>query len=31
MSMEPRPEPGPVLHRNMTALVEPLTTLTAEG
>jgi AcrR family transcriptional regulator len=31
MSMEPRPEPGPVLHRNMTALVEPLTTVTAEG
>lgn len=29
MSMEPRPEPGPVLHRNMTALVGPLTTVTA--
>jgi AcrR family transcriptional regulator len=28
MTMEPRPEPGPVLHRSMTALIEPLTTST---
>jgi AcrR family transcriptional regulator len=31
MSMEPRPEPGPVLRRTMMALVEPLTTVTTEG
>jgi AcrR family transcriptional regulator len=31
MTMEPRPDPGPVLQRTMTTLVEPLTTITAEG
>jgi AcrR family transcriptional regulator len=31
MTMEPRPDPGPVLQRTMTALVEPPTTVTAEG
>ena len=31
MTMEPRPKPGPVLHRSMTSLVEPLTTVAAEG
>jgi AcrR family transcriptional regulator len=31
MTMDPRPEPGPVLHRTMRALVEPLTTATAKG
>jgi AcrR family transcriptional regulator len=30
MTMEPRPDLGPVLQRAMTALVEPLTTVTAE-
>ncbi|GAA1268059.1 hypothetical protein GCM10009609_33990 [Pseudonocardia aurantiaca] len=31
MTMEPRPEPGPVLQRTMTVVIEPLTTVTAEG
>ena len=31
MTMEPRPDPGAVLRRTMTALVEPLTTVPVEG